>query len=160
MGFVEIEVAVKDAFSSAYRVPAVCQHSSSILVHPYPRHLGLLKYTILRAECQGSQSRPTPVITSVTECLEAIIIIIIISFLAPTGDWGIHETLRSTSVSLSRTVGGLLGRVISSSQATLKIEEYVTPKRLLVFNRLQGVISQKTELFTTTGEKTSNPTKY
>jgi hypothetical protein len=46
VGFVAKEVALKDAFSRAYRVPAVCQHPSSILVHHYHRHLGLLKYTI------------------------------------------------------------------------------------------------------------------
>jgi hypothetical protein len=33
---------------------------------------------------------------------------------------------------------------------------YVPPKRRLTFNRLHGVISQKTELFITTGVRTTN----
>jgi hypothetical protein len=35
---------------------------------------------------------------------------------------------------------------------------YVPPKRRLTFNGLHGVISQKTELFTTTSVRNSNPT--
>jgi hypothetical protein len=37
--------------------------------------------------------------------------------------------------------------------------QYVPPKRLLTFNGLHCVISQKTELFITTGVRTSNPTQ-
>jgi hypothetical protein len=37
---------------------------------------------------------------------------------------------------------------------------YVLPKHLLAFNRLHGAISQKIELFATTGMRTSNPTFY
>jgi hypothetical protein len=38
-----------------------------------------------------------------------------------------------------------------------RLKRYVSPKRLLTFNELHGVISQKTELFITTGVRTSSP---
>jgi hypothetical protein len=55
----------------------------------------------------------------------------------------------------SRWQAGHLARLILPPW---RWRRYVLPKRRLIFNRLQGVISQKMVLFITTAVRTSNPT--
>jgi hypothetical protein len=90
---------------------------------------------------------------------------------------GLDDVKKRKILSLSLRFGGTMrlrlhGRRISRvtppascwSLAWLSLRPWmwwhVTPRRRLTFNGLHGVISQKIELFITTGVRTSSPTNY
>jgi hypothetical protein len=72
----------------------------------------------------------------------------------PAGNMGLYMKQKQVA---SRIICWFLAELILS---TLKMEQYVPPKRRLTLNGLHGVISQKIVLFTTTTVRTSNPTNF